>query len=99
MDLLAHEWTILHRRDWGHEHDSLIPEGAPVPEPDDDLAVVKVVDAERLRGAVKALEYVREALSPRATQSANAQRAYDQAVFALNHLGGSDEIHRRSASR
>jgi hypothetical protein len=53
MSVIEHTWTILHRTDWGHAHDSLLPENAPVPEGDEQFRVIEVVPAEQLQGAVK----------------------------------------------
>lgn len=58
MTVIEHTWRILHRTDLGHRHDSLIPEGAPIPEPDAELRVIEVVPAEQLRGAVEALKSI-----------------------------------------
>jgi hypothetical protein len=60
MSLIAHTWTILHRTDLGHAHDSLLPENAPVPEGDEQFRVIPVVPADHLAGAVEALEAARE---------------------------------------
>lgn len=39
----ATRWTIIRRRDWPHDHGSLIAHNAPIPEPDDKLEVIEVV--------------------------------------------------------
>lgn len=38
-------WTMIRRRDWEHDHGHLMPPGAPVPTPDDQLEVFDVVRA------------------------------------------------------
>ena len=44
-------WHILHRPDWGHERDALLPHDAPVPESGlvDVIEVVPAAEVERLR--------------------------------------------------
>src|SRR4051794_5600533 len=52
MSATTHRWTIMHRTDWGHDHDSLLPPRAPIPDQDECLRVIDVVPVEQLQGAV-----------------------------------------------
>jgi hypothetical protein len=91
MSVIAHTWRILHRTDLGHRHDSLIPEGAPIPAPDAELRVIEVVPAEQLRGAVEERDALRDMLTrllygddDGSTRVSRSQ----EAVELLDRLGG-----------
>jgi hypothetical protein len=73
MGRIEHTWRILHRTDLGHRHDWLIPEGAPIPEPDAELRVIEVVPADQLAGAVDRLALVERELRAAAVEWRNAE--------------------------
>lgn len=47
MDVIE-RWTMFRRRDWEHDHGSLVPHNAPAPEPDEQLEVFDVVRADKV---------------------------------------------------
>lgn len=46
-------WTMSRRRDWPHDHGSLVEHGAPAPEPDDLLDVFEVVPLRAVRDVIR----------------------------------------------
>lgn len=46
-------WTMIRRRDHGHDHGSLVAHDAPVPEPDEDLEVFEVVPLNAVRDVLR----------------------------------------------
>jgi hypothetical protein len=88
---VAHTWRILHRTDWGHAHDSLLPENAPVPKGDEQFRVIEVVPAEQLREAVDDVSDLVNALADavsRFRQLHNDDFGAQQAENILARFGG-----------
>lgn len=82
-------WTMFRRRDWEHDHGSLVAHGAPAPVPDEQLEVFDVVRADSVECADGWTHAAK--IGPLQAEADALRAALERAGRALNKAGWIDE--------